>query len=469
MSALAQAIDTQEQTQSVTTISANARIDYILRFSKQAVLVVDEQPEHCSNVGSQFLAGLPSDHNAAFISVSPKLNDIQVRCRIVEQLFSGELFDPEQSIAVSLINLAKKQRQAISIIVDNTHFLSLQLIHELCQLAEIAKKANYQINVLMLGEIEAGVIVASNQGLFHKKLSILSAHTGQLLALNSNKFKTQNSFFKWTKKKVWLMIFCIFSFVLSAIVIFLLKQNVLSFSELEEKSATLITDKKTNVMVSPPPKKNKEILVTPVEQEASVADIYLALVTPSATMEVKEPIIAQPQDILAALNEAFEVETLAVDSDVPDNAKPIIETKVIQLRAAEDEEGVDVSTTKIKAEKSLDFIEKDKVALNGLTAEFINEAYYLSETQGYVIQISAFTQQRTLDEFLNDFPLTVYHGYFRRINNKEMLIVTSVIYPSRAQAEEAIKDLPGRLQSNAPWIKALSSIKNEINGLQGSQ
>ncbi len=135
MSALAQANDPKEQIKSVTTISANARVDYILRFSKQAVLVVDEQTEICSDIGNQFLASLSSDHNAAFINVSAKLNNIQVRCRLIEQLFHGELFDPEQSVAVSIINLAKQHKQAISIVVENAahhknSYLSIKHSHK---------------------------------------------------------------------------------------------------------------------------------------------------------------------------------------------------------------------------------------------------------------------------------------------------------------------------------------------------
>lgn len=87
MSALAHAIESNAP-ESVTTISTNARVDYILRFSKHAVLVVDQDESIYSQVASQFLGSLDNDHNAAFITISPKLNDIQIRCRIVEQLFA---------------------------------------------------------------------------------------------------------------------------------------------------------------------------------------------------------------------------------------------------------------------------------------------------------------------------------------------------------------------------------------------
>ena len=70
-------------------------------------LVVDQSQNVYSAVGSQFLGSMPTDHNAAFISVSPKLNDIQIRCRLIEQLFVDTLFDPEEALAVSVLNLLK--------------------------------------------------------------------------------------------------------------------------------------------------------------------------------------------------------------------------------------------------------------------------------------------------------------------------------------------------------------------------
>ena len=128
MSALVQNIGLSNDNPSVTKISAYARIDYILRFSKQAILVIDESHQQNAALSGQFLASLSEQHNAAYISLSAKFNNIQIRCRIIEQLCTGELFDPELSLAVSVINLAKKSQQAISIVLDNAQYLSLQIL-----------------------------------------------------------------------------------------------------------------------------------------------------------------------------------------------------------------------------------------------------------------------------------------------------------------------------------------------------
>jgi DamX protein len=115
MSALTKNINISDNNTSVTKISAQARIDYILRFSKQAILVIDESVEQNTTISNQLLANLPEQHNVAYVALSSQFNNIQIRCRIIEQLYTGELFEPEISLAVSVINLAKKSKQSISI------------------------------------------------------------------------------------------------------------------------------------------------------------------------------------------------------------------------------------------------------------------------------------------------------------------------------------------------------------------
>ncbi len=55
MSALAQNKVSQAQSESVTTISAAARVDYILRFSKQAIMVIDDDISLCSDKIGHFV------------------------------------------------------------------------------------------------------------------------------------------------------------------------------------------------------------------------------------------------------------------------------------------------------------------------------------------------------------------------------------------------------------------------------
>ena len=251
----------------VTSISTNARIEYIMRFSKHAVLVVDQNHDVYSAVGSQFLGSMSTEHNAAFISVSPKLNDIQIRCRLIEQLFVDTLFDPEEPLAVSVLNLSKDNSEVINVVVENAQLLSLQLMHEFCQLAELAAKANKTINVLLLGEEKTGQLVVENQVVFNNKLSIVSAETGQLIPLDSSIFESSNPAVQFTPLKKAIIGISLFVLVAFLTVFSLYQTDSLSYSKLApiaEKDEVTVVD--NTVLVT-----SEEKIITPVQKQTSQA------------------------------------------------------------------------------------------------------------------------------------------------------------------------------------------------------
>ena len=446
MSALAQNAINQSSSQSVTAISATARVDYILRFSKQAILVVDDDIALSSSVGSQYLANLSSEQNAAYISMSAKLNDLQVRCRIIEQLFGNILFDPEQSVAVSIINLVKAQKQALTIVIDNAHYLSLQLLHELTQLAEIAKKSDYQINVLMLAQTQAGQIVSQSQGLFHKKLAILSAQSGQLLSAGDKMFKPQSDFFSLTPFKKWLAFFLLLSLLSAAIVYSLYQRDSLGFSQIFNDKTAIANKAETELIKPQPAEFVAESVNENLTVSASGAEIFQAL---SGEQVAKvstpaQPVKAMPLDILAALQ----------------LTEPEPALTQVQLDSAT-----------LKVNPLAEQTEVPEIALeqNNKQVQSAASLGYLGQQQGFVIQIGVFSQQQVLTEFLAEFQTMRFEQYQRVLGQSVVTVLTSEYYQSRQQAEDALQALPNGIQQRSPWIKAISAINSEISEFQLSQ
>ena len=175
----------------ISGISVTTRIEYNLRFTKQAVLVVSNNTEQYSQLASQYLVSLSNSAlesntnqiNVAFVSASAKLNDIQIRCRLVEQLFVNTLFDPEQSLAVSVLKFAKQHGEAITIVVDHAHALSLQIKYELSHLVNQSKKHKLKVNVVIFGLTAAANQLSVNKSLFKNKnrISIQKATTLKVL------------------------------------------------------------------------------------------------------------------------------------------------------------------------------------------------------------------------------------------------------------------------------------------------
>ncbi len=489
MSSLAQALETPIQPESVTTISAIARVDYIFRFSKQAVMVVDEQITLCSSVGSQFLSNLPPEQNAAYITMSAKLNDLQVRCRIIEQLFGNTLFDPEQSVAVSLINLVKKHKQAVSIVIDNAHLLSLQLTHELCQLAEIAKKSEQQINILMLSTPLGGLKVSQNQSLFHKKLSIISAQTGQLVSHNSKQFKPQINYLSLTPLKKWLIFFLCLSIIAAGSMYLLFKRDVFSFSKVINDNAEVQTAKEKSIAGGPSEKfvlDNTKVSLEELNiQPASVNDIYISLVGKvdnKVTFPTELPEKAEPVDIMNAIealsmldnkveeSEAVKSEENTKDVGLTDDHIISDELTVHQINELSQPTDVETSQTLITSLSDKGLTENNiKNVSQDLTISKEEVSYFQNQQQGFVIQIAGFTQKSVLDEFLADFKQLPFFQYQRFVNNETMTILTTEHFATRELAELAYSQLPQSIKDRSPWIKTISSINDEINFFERSQ
>jgi len=461
--------------QSVTTISANARVDYILRFSKHAVLVVDQDVNVYSQVASQFLGSLGTDHNAAFIAISPKLNDIQIRCRVVEQLFADTLFDPEQSLAVSLINLAKQERQVIDIVIEHAQFLSVQILHELCQLTDIAKKANYAISVLMLGTLQAGLVLANNKSLFHKKISVLSGETGQLMSLNAKVFKTNKSFFQLTRFTKWMLAFIGFVICLGLTSYWLFQQDVFSLkTKLSLQNAT----PNSTSLISAYGKQS-------ISPSAKIEDIFFSLTTDNKIIETRN-LPAKPADIIGAItrlaqdsnelgkpkliNKAKRFESfLDKKPIIRDEITGTFKSNLVKLDTMQDKPfASNLDQLSIKASIKTEAVEKKK---NATTIESIGAqaSYYTLAKTGFVIQISGFTRLSAYQRFFPDFQGVKIKSYYRLFNQQTMLVITSEVFQTRLAAEQALTLLPSAIKAYQPWIKSIKAINNEINAYQRSQ
>lgn len=438
MSALIKNIGLSDDKTSVTKISANARIDYILRFSKQAIIVVDESTEQNGQITNQFIATIPEQHNAAYISLSAQFNDIQIRCRIIEQLSAGELFDPEISLAVSVINLARKSQQAITLVLDNSQHLSLQILHEVVQLAAIAKKANLVINIVMFGSPQTGIKVQENKSLFQNKLTLLSAQSGQLLPINSAIFNAPKP--KWYALKInkWLASFVIALVLVAASIIILLQQNSFNFAQplnAESNSSvelnTVLTEPQPTVLISEP---------KPTVQIAKANDIFLSLTEPEKFKEqvIEEEIMpATANDIMLAMT------SISVEEDDGEvNAIEALDANVDKPLAA-------------------------KVATQQATE--VNNNYYLNNIDGYVIQIAAFRELNLPAEFLASLDGVDFHIYQRLLNNAPVYVITSPVFSDKLLAQQELSAMPATIQARQPWIKSIKVINNEINAFLSSQ
>jgi len=443
----------QDNKKTVAAISVTARIDYIQRFSKHMTVVVDKSTTVYSQLARQYLAHISQESskqetNVAFVAASSKLNDIQMRCRLIEQLFSNTLFDPEQSLAVSVLRLVKPDSGSITVVVEHAQSLSLQIKYELCQLVDLAKKTNNNINVAIFGLEQAAQEIGQNRTIFDKKTSILCARSGQVFALDHGRFKGNSQVFK-KKSVLKLGIAGLCSVLLIGLCWYILTEHN-NFSLTTLPIATLaaapsVTE--SNEVVSPLSLAPKVIAKNPVEQQASVSEINNALLAKSEVNS--KSAAAELKDVLQAL---------ALPEQTMDALKTSQQPLSSQIAPA-----LAYNTAElISSEQPLEEIVQ---VVDGLTEipMILDTQYYLDAEQGYVAQIAGFSDLAKLQSFIAEHPELRYFSYERQLNGQVFMVLTTKIFSEKSQARSELNALPATVRSLGSFIKTVSIIKREIN------
>lgn len=420
----------------VTSISVSARIEYIQRFSKQAVLVIDDDVDVYTQASRQFLTSLSKENtehetNVAFVSASTKLNDIQMRCRLIEQLFASTLFDPEKSLAVSILQLSKQSTERIMIVVEHAHALSLQLKYELCQLVDIANKTHNKINVVLFAQEQAAQEIASNKTIFNNKLTIIDAKSGQIFALDHHKFKKENVFFT---HKFWRNTIIVTATILTIIGIswfVLIKSDNFTLSKLPLPNDVVI--------------ENTAIVDA---SEANAKDIYTALLGNVVLTHKTKDNPALAADILQAL---------AVNDNT--ESQPVVTAPVLPEPQATLIKPVKKVTTPLEKVNK----EPENASISTKLPIQLTSNYYLNASTGYVIQMVGFSDMTLLAQFIEKHPELAYFSYQKVLNEKPLVVLTTQIFDSKEQARAELKFLPQAIIEKGVWVKALSTIKAEIN------
>jgi DamX protein len=436
-----------------TDISVNARINYNLRFTKQAVLVLGQHSEQYSQLASEFLVNLSNNSinktnklrdnqlNVAFVAASNQLDDIQIRCRLIEQLFANKLFDPEQPLSVSIINFAIEQKQAISIVIDHAQALSLQLKYELCALVNIAKKNKLIINLVMFGLTYAGNEIAGDKELFKNKITLIDASSGQVISLSDKRILDDVSMVAFTNKQKFVFIGAM-SLVAAALVwLYLLiaadiQKTVFTNEDPNFQVDTSILNSTTKRVTQDPTSSTtefqqrksinttKNVKAVNNEEVATSHDIYQALL--NRNLPIKKVLPANSNDILQALAK--------VNTNTPRVIVSVAKTVVLK---------------------------QQKQANN-------KQYYFESHKQlprGYVIQIAAFNDMKSTLNFLALHKKQALHWYKKEVNNQTYIIVTSPTFKNAVDAKKKLASMPRSLLLRNPWIKSISSIIEEINTL----
>lgn len=463
-------LSTENQDENVMSINANARIDYILKFSRHTVVVIDDMQQGLGAIAGTFLSSLPDNANAALVTVSGRLNDVQVRARINEQLQPGQPFDPEIGLTHSVIEYYNTQSSPISIVIEQAHHLSLQIVHELTLLSALAKKSGREIQVVLLGDVNLGRLVVDNYSLFAKKLSMISAQSGQLLTINSPVFKVKRHFLAFTPlHKVVLSLILTFGFILIGLYA-VYQRDSLEFLPSIAASGSDVPNIATDGVLNESSNVGNHVLADLTDKQsydssmtnqngnnevANASEILSAIngIAP-ATLELpKEKAI--PADILAAINLSETSETnkpTRLEKKEPNKIDAAITSSLDEMQNKKNS-----STMVSTAISSHRLIDKLSNSSNGVVIQFA-ALELTNETSSFEL----------VERFVTQFGVTEYNFYERQMNGRSFVVITSQIFAEREDAANAMLALPTQLQNSGIWLKSVSTIQKEIELISGN-
>jgi DamX protein len=414
----------------VTKINAVARVDYVQRFNHHPAVIMAASRDNYQQTFSDYLEQIAVNHNVALLQATPKLTNIQCRCRIVEQLFSHALFDPEQPLYKTLIPLAAQSKEVLNIVIEHGQYLTLQMLHELCQLTEQAQKQQLLVQVAIFGDKSLVNHIVENKAVLAKRLSLIDAENGQLLTWTLLPLSVK---FQWNHNVLKAVVVGLSLFL--ALIIYwqlsynqpLIQQNGQKITTLA--SAPIVTIKPQGDLIKKTTKETQAISQPNVntlqpddlksETQIATPDDVISALMGTDTMVFQQSEIAMPSDIASALlvfNQLSE-ETVLTSPQTANRAEPVNRQSV---------------------------------------------AYYQQFQQGYVVQLAGFYHRSEYEQFIQRFSTVEFHQYYKKINEKPYLVLTSAVVDSREQAQQLLQALPQQMQVTSPWIRSISDVKKEI-------
>lgn len=438
--------------------------------------------------------------NKCYLTAVSSINDIQVRSRIIEQLFGNVLFDPEKPMLNAFLEFGGNTELMIAI--DNGHHLSGQIIGEILQVVAEFKKQSRVISVLFtfdkqisntIGSITSALISVMPIPKFSEKESYIlikqsfddvpSPDTAKVKRWIENAqgnpiqllaFDTQDAL-KLAKPvamniKLWVSNLVVASLLL-ALGVYMYR---LYFTE-EQSLPKTIKEKTIKPTVEPmvsdwSSAKVKEHVVKvkqtqmPEDNAASSSDILEALNNAMKPQKEVEAVTANIEPAAETLESVPNVNKQSLPAEI---AKEAISEPVVNLpESASSEKEISLAPSESESDAELESNLPSSIAPLTVAGYRVNNQQMLSlPNNKFVLQLTAVSQESTLETYLIekrlDAKLTRIYKISR--NNSDWLVVTYGLFDTIASARETAKNI----DQNA-WAKSTEAIQQQIKSYNES-
>lgn len=428
------------------------------------------------------------DANKCYVTASKNITDVQLRSRIIEQLFGNVLFDPEKPLVGSFLEF--NQQTELMIAIDNAHFMSAKLVGELLQVFSQINGAGIQFSIVLsfdksisstLLNINSQLIAVESIPALSKDESyhLLNTYFSELPAITDSKLKRwiENSKgvpiqllayndqqnFEVTNTsglniKLWGAVVALASLLLA---LGIYAYNVGYFDSTPVATTQIIgpeddesfavkqvlnANKKAVIPEFKSRSKNSSDLAA--TQTASAEEMFSAL---QSSLNEDDSIVSKQGEVkvetsaLAAVNKTNKVET---EIKEPAQIATIKREESSTTQAAVDSDLVVATATE-------NYPEKPQTSLYRID----NDIFMSLPKDRYVLQFTAVSTESTLVEYLGSAPVkpSELRIYKIKRNGTDWIVVTYGLFDTIAQARETALSL----EPNA-WAKSVAVIQQQI-------
>ena len=455
------------------------------------------------------------DANKCYVTASRALSDIQLRSRIIEQLFGNVLFDPEKPLLSSFVEF--NQQTQLMVAIDNAHFLSGQIIGEWLQVFSELNKAGIKLAIILAFDksLSSTLLNINSSLLSIRPISALTRQESYLLMkeyVAELPAETHHKVKRWIDNakgipiqllayeqdsdlqlannlslniRLWGTVVVVTS-VLLALGLYWYRLSLADVTQMDNGVSPDNEQIVTQWLVSSsegeatPSSTTKPELMVKVLNSAKPEDIFEAL--SSVNAPTQPPALANndqkpPYELTDSISEMQPRDDNADGSDssadslIPVQAKTKTETKT----EIKEKDSLFVAPSE-EQEASREQAVDPKV----MTGEFEvgpmpdaltpydidNSAFFALPVDHYVLQLTAVSSEATLAQYLLSAPVSVdsLRIYKIKRNKVDWIVVTYGLFESI----EAARAVAKRVEPNA-WAKSVAVIQQQISLYNQSQ
>lgn len=450
------------------------RIELQFSYGNHFICLISEVGLGKSYLAETFISDKFSEHNKAYVLATRGMTDKHLIGQILEQSFSAPLIDYELSLIDNFKNISGTQTHPLLIVIDNAHLVSDDLAEELFQLSEaymsnirilltstrqLAVKEAIYMHIEPLNEVESLQLMSmffkelpySDEPIFKAFVSEAKGNPQLLLTWKNDNIDEQQV---TSKRKFQYKVYLF----LVVLVLFIMLLLSMLYNFLPDSNDEVIENNNLPTVINSNLNKQNET-PRPVEEVETKKD------SSQTTAGYEVNLKTQIQNELQVQAESQTQEEPQTENE------PLTQTESLEQTEPQAESELQ-SQEKPKAEVEPQLQSEIQVSIEPLaqtesqavmnSGMVVNNDWFLEQNErSYVIQLMVVSDLNVIEQFIEAHQLKNTH-IFNLSGEKPLYALTSGLYQSVEQANNAKNQLPSVVQEQGVFAKQIKKIQSQI-------